>query len=195
MTVRLWHAIVGFVVVILAIFVLVNWGFFATRVSYWISHDVFNRPARLTQDISGQPDRLAIPSLGLEAPLVYVDATDELTLQIGLTKGVVHYPGTAQPGEYGNAFYFGHSSDFPTKPGNYKTIFALLPEIKLGDIIDITNQSGRLFRYQVIDKQIVSSSQTEFLSQSDQSDKILTLQTSYPVGTALKRYIVQAKEI
>ncbi len=193
---KIFRTIVWLLVGILVIFVLINWNFFAKRAGFYVSHDLLNRAVELEQpDIAGQPDRLTIPSLGTEAPLAYPDESDEISLQIALISGVAHYPGTALPGGLGNAFYFGHSSDFPTKPGNYKTVFALLPEIRVGDIINITDRTGRLFTYEVFNKQVVSSSQTEFLSQGDKSEKLLTLQTSYPVGTALKRYIVQAKAI
>lgn len=193
---KIFRSIIWFVVGLLVIFVLINWNFFAKRAGFYISHDLLNRAVELERpDITGQPDRLMISSLGIEAPLVYPSETDEISLQIALTQGVTHYPGTALPGEAGNAFYFGHSSDFLTKPGDYKTVFALLPEIKVGDVANITDRTGRLFTYEVFDKQIVSASQTEFLSQGDKSGKLLTLQTSYPVGTALKRYIVRAKAL
>ena len=190
------RTIIWLLVGILVLFVLINLDFFAKRVSFYINQGIFNQPAELAQpDVSGEPDRLVIPSLGIEAPLVYPEETDEISLQIALTEGVVHYPGTALPGDFGNAFYFGHSSDFPTKPGNYKTVFALLPEIKIGDAINITDRVGRLFVYEVIDKQIANPNQTEFLSQGDRNEQLLTLQTSWPVGTALKRYIVRAKAL
>ena len=109
--------------------------------------------------------------------------------------GIVHYPGTAKPGEYGNAFYFGHSSDFAYKVGKYKTVFALLPQIELGDAIEITDADGQLYVYEVFNTLVVSPTQTEVLSQGDRSERLLSLQTSYPVGTAFKRFIAQAKLI
>lgn len=184
-----------FVLVMAGLFVVINWQFFAVRTSFWWSQLTSQSSEVASSEIKGQPDMIAIPSLGIEAPLVYVEATDETTFQAGLALGVVHYPSTAKPGEYGNAFFFGHSSDFPTKPGNYKTVFALLPEIEPGAVIEITDRYGRLYIYEVFDQQIVSPNQTEFLEQGDRDKKILTLQTSYPVGTALRRYIVQAEAI
>nr|AQS30109.1 hypothetical protein [uncultured bacterium] len=176
-----------------SLFVLINWQFFVTQVGFWWQRDVLHRVVTLAPIITGTPDTVQIPGLGITAPLVYVDDTDVRTFQTGLANGVVHYPDTANPGGPGNAFYFGHSSDYISKPGHYKTVFALLPQINLNDEILITNQQGRLFSYRVISKQIVSATATEWLDQGDNHRRLLTLQTSYPIGTALKRYIVQAE--
>ena len=177
----------------LGLFVLLNAQFFIKQVGFWWQRDVRGQTPVVDEDWRGTPDRLVISAIGLEAPLVYIDDLGEVAFQAGLAQGVVHYPNTALPGAVGNAFYFGHSSDFPTKPGNYKTIFALLPQVPIDAEILLTNRSGRQFRYQVQDKQIVQPTQTEFLSQDTNGEKWLTLQTSYPVGTALQRYIVLAK--
>jgi LPXTG-site transpeptidase (sortase) family protein len=97
------------------------------------------------------------------------------------------------PGELGNAFYFGHSSDFPNKPGNYKTVFALLPRIELDDEIMVSDEKGRVYTYKAIEKKIVKPTQTEILAQGNRTKRLLTLQTSYPIGTAISRFIVVAK--
>jgi HemK-like putative methylase len=70
---------------------------------------------------------LSIPSLSIEAPIQFIDKADEKTFQAALKNGVVHYPGTALAGEFGNMYIFGHSSDYIWSKGHYKTIFAVLP--------------------------------------------------------------------
>src|SRR5687767_11297538 len=72
------------------------------------------------------PDRLFIPSLGIDVPLVYIEEKNEAAFQAALRDGVVHYPGTAMPGQPGNAYYFGHSSDYSWSKGEYKNVFATL---------------------------------------------------------------------
>jgi LPXTG-site transpeptidase (sortase) family protein len=140
-------------------------------------------------------NKVRIASLNIEAPLIYVDNIGAGYFQEALQTGVVHYPGTAQPGQSGNAFYFGHSSDFGYRAGEYKTVFALLPQIELGEMIEITDARGRVYAYEVFNTLVVSPTATEVLSQGDRSERLLSLQTSYPVGTAFKRFIVQAKLI
>ena len=178
---------------IVLVTVVMNWGYFAKQVSAWWLYDVLeqNPAAGVASDIvNGQADKLAIPSLGLTVPLVYVDTTDEITFQRGLEQGVVHYPSTALPGERGNAYYFGHSSDYVFKKGSFKTVFATLPKIEIGAEVYVTNHAGKQFVYAVKEKKIVSSQDVSVLSQGDRAEKLLTLQTSWPLGTALKRYVV-----
>ncbi len=142
---------------------------------------------------TGEPNMLTIPSVGISAPIVESKDNTEKEFQEALKTGVVHYPGTAQVGELGNAYIFGHSSDLTFKSGDYKTIFAPLPDIKKDAEILVTNGSGQQFRYVVFEQFVTKSDDVQLLSQDTKGEKILTLQTSYPIGTALKRYIVKAK--
>lgn len=142
---------------------------------------------------TGEPDLLEIPSLGISAPIVYVDKKDEAVYQAALKRGVVHFPGTALPGELGNAYIFGHSSDYAWNRSPYRAIFALLTEIKTGDEIRASDARGRIFVYRVTGTKVVSPKDLGVLDQQGNSKKILTLQTSYPLGTALRRFIVTAE--
>jgi LPXTG-site transpeptidase (sortase) family protein len=139
------------------------------------------------------PNRLWINSLAIEAPLVYVSGTTHQVFQGGLEKGVVHFPGTALPGEYGNAYFFGHSSDYPWKRGAYKTVFALLPKIKKEDEIRVSDADGNVFVYIVHTTLVVGPKDVRVLDQHNRASRMLSLQTSYPLGTALQRFIVQAE--
>jgi len=136
---------------------------------------------------------LTIPSLKINAPLVYVSQRNEKTFQLGLQQGVVQYPGTALPGQLGNMYVFGHSSDYTWAKGNYKTVFAQLPNIKLGSEIKITDGAGKVYTYKVTGTVIALPNETKYLSQYNYQKKMLTVQTSYPVGTALKRFLVIAE--
>jgi len=180
------------IILILVILVSLNGGFFAKQINYWWQHDIMGREFKV-DDIVGVPDRLVIKRIGVQAPLIYVDTVEEPLLQRALENGVVHYLGTAKPGEWGNAYFFGHSSGFPVSPGKYKTVFALLSQLREGDEIDITDQAGQLFTYTIFDKKIVKPTQLEILDQGDDNRKILMLQASYPLGIAFWRYIVIAE--
>jgi len=180
------------IVWILIILVLTNGGFFARQINYWWQHDIMNKEFEV-DDIAGIPNQIVIKKIGVQAPLVYADTVKEPLLQKALENGVVHYLGTANPGEWGNAYFFGHSSNFPTRPGKYKTVFALLSQLREGDEISITDQRGRLFTYRIFDKKIVKPTQLEVLEQGNGNRKILTLQTSYPLGMAMWRYVVVAE--
>jgi LPXTG-site transpeptidase (sortase) family protein len=170
-------------------FVLSNWEYIWQNISY-----VLNKPEILVLEDQeqGESNKLVIPSIRVNAPIVYVEERDEKVFQEALAKGVVHYPNTANPGQPGNAYFFGHSSDYAWVKSDYKTVFGLLPRLELGQEIVITDKEGKLFRYEVFEKKIISPNDLSVLGQ-DPNQSILTLQTSYPIGTALKRYLVLAR--
>ncbi len=140
-----------------------------------------------------QPNTLAIPSLGVTAPIQYATQKDEKHFQELLKSGVVHYPGTALPGKVGNMFIFGHSSDYAWSSGSYKTVLALLPKLKIGSEIKVVDKDGYIYTYIAKKIQVAAPTEIQWLSQDTGGKRLLTVQTSYPIGTALKRYLVIAE--
>ncbi len=138
---------------------------------------------------NAEANHLSIPDRGIETPVVYVNEENEKVFQDALANGVVHYPSTALPGEPGNPYIFGHSSDYRWKQGNYKQVFKPLVDIPVGTVVRITNAAGELFVYKVIETKIVGPKDVSVLDQYNNERAMLTLQTSWPVGTALKRFI------
>ncbi len=151
----------------------------------------------------GPPEnRIVIPKLGLNVPLVNPsyeallrqDWTQvETDIQDALQTGVVHYPGTARPGQAGNFFVTGHSSYYPWAPGNFKTVFARLHELSVGDEYWVYF-GGDKHRYVVRSKQEVLPTDVSVLDQPGDS-RISTLMTCTPIGTTLRRLIVRAEEV
>ena len=195
--IRTWPAWarVGLIVGLLAvIFVALNAQYFWANLRF--SAGPSSPPPPVSQQPSGpvgEPNLLEIPSLKISAPVIYVNEQSEEVYQAALADGVVHFPGTAEPGQPGNVYIFGHSSDYLFSKGKYKTVFALLPRIENGAEIRISDSQGRQFTYKVFDQKVVSPKDFSVLDQGDGSKKLLTLQTSYPVGTALRRYVVVAE--
>ena len=177
-------------------FVALNSPYFYKQIGYYLHKpktDQAQNNGTKSSGQKGEPSQLSIPSLGIFAPIVEPEQNNEKSFQEALKNGVVHYPGTAEVGQLGNAFIFGHSSDFAFKGGNYKTVFALLPHIQNGAEIIVSDKAGQIFHYIVTETFVASPGDVHLLDQETGGQKILTLQTSYPVGTALKRYIVKAK--
>jgi len=119
----------------------------------------------------------------------------EATVEIGgddLAKSLVHYSGTALPGQNGNVVIFGHSI-LPQfyNPQNYKTIFSTLPTLEKGDEV-LVDFDGVLYRYQVISLVEVKPTDISILTQYYDS-QYLTLVTCVPPGTYLRRLAVRAK--
>lgn len=197
MAIKIIKIVVGFLGLAGILFVLLNFNYFFQHVTYFFDKtfvtDSQREFRRNEHPVTQKPNELYIPSLEIRAPIQFVDQTGEDVFQPALQKGVVLYPGTAKVGEVGNTYIFGHSSDFAFSKGEYKTVFALLPNIELGAEVILTNPDGKLFKYKVYNKFIAEKTATELLDQDTGGRKILTLQTSYPIGTALKRYIVKAE--
>lgn len=151
----------------------------------------------------GPPEnRLIIPKLNLNVPIVSPphDALLEERwtrleedIQKALKDGVVHYPGTARPGQAGNFFVTGHSSYYPWASGDYKTVFARLAELEIGDEYWVY-YNGDKHRYIVQDKKEVRPSNVKVLDQPP-NKRISTLMTCTPIGTTLRRLIITAQEV
>lgn len=178
---------------------LLNWGFVSARVSFFFhkpnAATVIQPKTEATAPSEGAwpKDTLAIPSLGISAPVIYDVAQNEEAFQVALQSGVVHYPGSSLPGEVGNVYIFGHSSDYAWSKGSYKSVFAVLPKIEKGAEIKLTDSKGFMYTYIVTKQFVVGPKDVSVLSQDTKGKRILTVQTSYPIGTALKRYVVQAE--
>jgi len=152
---------------------------------------------------AGPPEnRIVIPKLGINAPISVPDmkallAQDwkqfELDIQEALEYGIVHYPGSARPGQAGNAFYTGHSSYYAWAKGSYKEIFARLHKLEIGDTYFIYH-NGDKHKYLVTKKYEVRPTDVSVLDQPS-TKRLSTLMTCTPVGTTLRRLIVQAEEI
>jgi LPXTG-site transpeptidase (sortase) family protein len=136
----------------------------------------------------GTPNWLWIPSLKIASPVTFPTEVSEDAFQKALKDGAAHYPGTPLAGQLGNIYIFGHSSDYSWSDGKFKRIFAPLPGIKVGAEIRLSDASGNIFRYKVVKTVIALPNDVKYLQQ-DMTKKVLTVQTSYPVGTAKKRFL------
>lgn len=134
-------------------------------------------------------DTILIPKINVTAPLVYPDQRDNAAILEAIKEGVAHYPNTALPGRVGNVFLTGHSSYYWWSGGKYNQVFALLDKLATGDLIYVYYQGGR-YSYRVSRAFVVNPDQVDVLNASDKP--ILTLMTCTPVGTNLRRLIIQA---
>ncbi|MCA9371086.1 MAG: sortase [Candidatus Peregrinibacteria bacterium] len=151
----------------------------------------------------GPPEnRVIIPKINLNIPLVTPSYSSllredwagvESDIQEALERGVVHYPGTARPGQAGNFFVTGHSSYYPWAGGHYKTVFARLHELTVGDEYWVY-YGGDKHRYVVTGKKEVKPSDVTVLDQPN-NKRTGTLMTCTPVGTTLRRLIISSQEI
>lgn len=121
--------------------------------------------------------RIDVPRLRLSA--LAREGVDTRTLR----GSAGHVPGSALPGEIGNAAFAAHRDTF----------FRPLQGIRTGDEIIIATPSGD-FRYRVSNTRVVDPSDVSVLGASP--DATLTLVTCYPfdyIGSAPQRFIVSAR--
>lgn len=143
---------------------------------------------------------IAVPSLSIRAPVLLpsmqywsTQAWDllEEQMQVGLNHGTVAYPHSVNPGQNGTLIIAGHSSppDARAEHSSYGSVFAKLPEIEIGEEIQIQSVS-----YVVESKKIVSPAETSILQQQG-DDSLVKLITCYPVGTTRDRMVITARKI
>jgi sortase A len=136
-----------------------------------------------------------IPKINVEIPLNFsVGTTDENQIENALEDGVVHYPTTVLPGQKGNTAFFGHSSNNIFNPGHYKFAFALLHDLVPGDTFYLT-YGGKVYAYQVYDKQIVDPSNVSVLDNVPGKVATATLITCDPPGTSLHRLVIWGEQV
>lgn len=132
---------------------------------------------------------ISIPSLRVLAPVVWSESDDVKRIEQDLKRGAIHYPGTASPGERGNSFITGHSSDYVWQQGPYTDIFKDLPDLKKGDAVEFTytyqNKKKRFVRYILTESMVVYPDDKRLFAISD--TPTLTLVTCYPVGGNAQR--------
>lgn len=140
-----------------------------------------------------KPAVLDVPTNNLSVPLIWTQ--DVKDFDPDLKKGVVHYPGTALPGEVGTAYISGHSSGYAWDKSPYKQVFAVLGNIKDGTSFTITatQKNGKQVRFNYIVQrrgEFAANDQAQFLNSAD---SVVALSTCWPVGTTARRLVLFGK--
>lgn len=151
---------------------------------------VAKTPTNNQNNINLQNNHLYIPKLNINAPIMWNVPEEKMIDE--LSNGVVHFAGSQVPGEDGNVFLTGHSSYYWWSKSKYKTVFALLPQMKSGDTIILTH-NNEVYIYQVTKTMTVDPLNIAIIAPSDKEE--VTLMTCVPVGTAISRFVVKAELI
>jgi LPXTG-site transpeptidase (sortase) family protein len=134
------------------------------------------------------PERLVIPSLGIEAPIVISQSNSEVAMQKDLERGVIYLPGSSALNQKGTMVIMGHSSAYPWYKGQYGSIFALLNKLNINDEI-IIFAKDKQYTYKVLGKEIKAPRDLVFQTQEDES--ILYIVSCWPVNTVWKRIVIK----
>ena len=159
-----------------------------TNLANWFTAD--QQSTLLNQTGDNGEYLLDIPKLEIDRALVKLGGTD-------LSRSLIQYPGTAEPGEAGAPVVFGHSvlrqfyNPSDKNPRRYTSIFSTIMTLQKGDEIFITKE-GVKYRYVVSDKTEVKPEDVYILTQR-YDVRQLKLVTCTPEGTYLRRGVVTAQ--
>ncbi len=136
------------------------------------------------------PGRLEIPSLNINVPIIWSKGEKDFTKDLQM--GVIHYPGTAVPGQIGTTYISGHSSNYIWAKGNYNYVFT-----KLGNLADnasfkitVVQKNGKdaILHYVVTHRKEYSP--TDSAQYQNTGKSLVALSTCWPVGSTAKRLVV-----
>ena len=122
---------------------------------------------------------LYIPSLKVKYPILSSTTTELLNISLNKYWG-------ADPNQPGNMCIVGHNYR-----DNTPTFFSNLHHIKKGEIIKITDLTGKTLDYKVYKTYVVEPTDTRCTSQATNGKTEITLITCYNQGT--QRFIVKAR--
>jgi LPXTG-site transpeptidase (sortase) family protein len=136
---------------------------------------------------------ITIPKIGASAKIFpNVDPGNPQEYLPILQQGIAHAKGSVFPGMRGNIYLFAHSTDNWWDVGRYNAVFYLLKDLVPNDEIVIFFENIR-YNYVVTKTAILEPSDVTFISQDQNGDSQLVLQTCWPPGTTWKRLYVLAK--
>ncbi len=125
------------------------------------------------------PNRVIIPKIGVNAPIVVTDNAD-----YGLSQGAWLVPDTSTPDKGGNTVITGHR--FKYLPPHNLT-FYLFDKLETGDLVSIVWQEED-YLYRIKEVKIVDDTEVSILNATD--EPILTMFTCHPIYSTEQRLVV-----
>jgi Sortase domain len=96
-----------------------------------------------------------------------------------LTKGIVHLPFSPQPGEVGNSYIIGHSSNYITVKSDFNEVFKpLLDAANPGEEFYIFDHKGRKLKFRVFESIAVKEEDVKEAYKNFGDRRVVTLQGS-----------------
>ena len=133
-----------------------------------------------------------VPVYFITIPKLNIENATVSTTDTNLSEHLVHYPGTAIPPNKGTGVIFGHSTiPLLYDRKNYKTIFANIHNLKIGDNI-IVNFKNTLYTYKIFDMIITDPDDTSYLTQNYDANYFYIV-TCTPPGSTAFRLAVKAR--
>ncbi len=126
-----------------------------------------------------------------------IDAGNYLSVPIQrlLVEGVVHMGFTVDPGELGNSYIIGHTSNFSAVQSPYNYIFKPLERTsKVGEEFIVFDKYGRELKFRVFEVLEIDSDDTAIAYKRFEDRRVVTLQGSILVnGQPTKRWLTRGE--
>ncbi len=142
-----------------------------------------------------EENEIIISSISVQAPVVESFGPYDSDYKEALNRGVVHFSGSAQPGEEGLSVLLGHSAPSGWPNIRYDRVFTEIERLKEGDTIEIC-YNNQLHKYTVIDEQIgkemyeVGEDVVSLFH--EENKKELVVMTCWPPGSSEGRIGIRA---
>ncbi len=186
----------GLVFTACAFLVFIYWPVIATELSYHWLRSVPTQSSKIkTSRKQDWPSSfaIAINDINLIAPIVsQVNPYNRSEYQAALKNGVAHAVDAGLPDDDATMVLFAHSSGTIFDSNQASSQFLLLNKLSKDDRVTIFYQD-QIYRYQVIEKKVVSPQAVQYLNPQQEIDLVLI--TCHPVGTRLKRLVVTAQQV
>lgn len=136
---------------------------------------------------------VGIAKISVTAPIVWVLEDTDAAYEEGLKSGIIHVPATVPPGQIGNSYLTGHSSDYFYKGGDYKKVLVRESELGIGDEMQITltfaSGKSQVQRWQAFEKDVVAPDNQVLFR--EESRAVVTLASCWPLDTSWQRIYVK----
>lgn len=169
--------------------------------------DNAGKPRQVLEEVVKKPEQgikssyLIYPKYRVQAPIQYGDFKDlfqtrteggfnfngelidqnpiEAPIQQKLKDGIVHLGYTVQPGDIGNSYIVGHSSNFGSVKSDYNTIFKPLEsKTEVGEDFMIYDRYGRELKFCVFEALKIEEADIATAYKEFPGERVVTLQTS-----------------
>ena len=150
-----------------------------------------------TRQFTAPAERLRIASIGVDAPLIYLNINAQGNMDVPSDPDLVAwYDFTAKPGlGTGNAVFSGHVDYINYGPA----VFWDLTDVALGDLIEVQLRDGVIVQYEVTaaaDIPLAELDMAEVLAATtDESITLITCTGDFVRGEYLDRHIVRAVRV
>lgn len=147
-----------------------------------------SNPAPIVKAEGEKPIHLTVPRVGIDIEVENPKSDDNAVLNEYLTRGAVHYPGSADLA-VGNVFIFGHSSNWAVVQNKAYKALNGIDKLSRGDSIYVDSLGNR---YVYLVTRVYQATASEAFVDLSSDKNMLTLSTCDIFGEKQNRFVAEA---